>query len=133
MTDEEPFSYNDGVICKYCNRLFHFGQVSNLIEGLTFPKGDFSLIRAKCPNCYNVRTYNSDEVKRSGSNEDSELIKELRNTIAQLEIDKKVLTNRLEDCMKLILNNVAQTKASPIENQTSEEEIKKQNGDGIYG
>lgn len=130
MTNEEHFSYDDGVICKRCSRLFHFGQVSNLIQGLTFPKGDFSIIRAKCPKCYSICTYDAEQVKKSSSDkEESELVKQLRGEVAQLTIEKETIRKLFDDLLKDKINSVAQ---KPTNENDIQDEMKKSNGDGIY-
>jgi phage FluMu protein Com len=131
MTNEE-FSYNDAVICKRCKTLFHFGASVNLIEGLKFPNGDFSLIKAKCPRCYSQSTYQPSEVKRSGSSEDKdELIKQLRNQISQLTFDKSVCEDRfkklLDDYQKFV-TQVGQVQTQKNEVQTEQIPAKKTEG-----
>jgi hypothetical protein len=102
MPESDRFSLNDGAICKRCKDLFSFRQSYRIIEGLKFPNGDFSLVKAACPKCFSQSFYTENDILHTNeSNEDKdELIKQLRSEIAQLKLDKDFLKNRFEDLFK---------------------------------
>lgn len=110
MPKEVDFSLDDCAICKRCYELFSFKHSYLLTDGLKFPTGDVTSIKAKCPKCFCQSFYFDNDIIRSKSSKDKdELIKELRNKISQLESDKEFLKNRLEDIIKDKIKDIANT------------------------
>ncbi|MDE1812781.1 MAG: hypothetical protein KGI19_07455 [Thaumarchaeota archaeon] len=94
------FSLYDGLICKHCTRLFSLGRADQLINGLQFPKHDFSIITAKCPRCFSQRTYGENDILRSNNDEqESEELKNLRNELAQTRVERDTIKKLYEELL----------------------------------
>ena len=101
MSESDEFSFEAGVICKNCHRMFSFAQASQTLHGVKFPMGDTSVIEAHCPRCRIGRTYYPKDIWKDKKTEDqSELVTQLRHEIAQLKVDKGVMQKTIEDLMK---------------------------------
>ena|SRR2546428_12051136 len=100
MTRLNPIHNDNGFICKDCRKVFSLGRSASLIfgEGLTFPNGDISKIRAPCPNCNFVWTYDNSEMLvptellakiQPDSDELQKRVSQLENRIGELVAETK--------------------------------------------
>ena len=108
MTELNPISDENGLICKNCKGIFTLGISSQLIFGerLTFPNGDLSLIRAQCPQCHTASTYNNSEM-----------------LVPQTQIDSNILNKRISQYEKRIGDLMADNQEKTQTIKTKDEQI----------
>lgn len=79
---------------------FSLKSAYKLMHGLKFPNRDISIIMAKCPFCRLERHYvKGDLWKNKEDVEESSIVKQLRNQLAQVTTEKDIVKKLYEELL----------------------------------